>query len=143
HELGDLPDGRPFFAMKLVKGETLAAHLKGRPSPTEGLGEFLRVFEQICEALAYAHNHDVIHRDLKPANVMIGAHGEVQVMDWGLAKVLREAGETTQAADEDLERTGPHGTAIDTPDAAGSATKTGQVIGTPAYMPPEQAGGQV
>src|SRR5262245_25008849 len=89
HELGELPDSRPFFAMKLVRGETLSARLRGRSSAAEDLAELLRCFEQVCEALAYAHNHDVIHRDLKPLNVMIGAHGEVQVMDWGWPRSCR------------------------------------------------------
>jgi serine/threonine protein kinase len=77
--------------MKLVKGQTLAELLKQRPSPAQELPRFVKVFEQVCQALAYAHSKRVIHRDLKPANVMVGAFGEVQVMDWGLAKVLPEA----------------------------------------------------
>src|SRR5262245_65883922 len=88
HDLGALPDGRPFLAMKLIKGETLEDLLKGRADPAEGRGRFVAAFEQVCQAVAYAHAHDVLHRDLKPANVMVGAFGEVQVMDWGLAKVL-------------------------------------------------------
>src|SRR6185436_16979646 len=88
HDLGTLPDGRPFLAMKLIKGDTLEELLKARPDPATHRGRFVAVFEQVCQAMAYAHAHDVIHRDLKPANVMVGAFGEVQVMDWGLAKVL-------------------------------------------------------
>ena len=88
HDVGTLPDGRPFMAMKLIKGQTLEELLKVRPDPSAERGRFVAAFEQICHALAYAHSHDVIHRDLKPANVMVGAFGEVQVMDWGLAKVL-------------------------------------------------------
>ena len=88
HDLGTLPDGRPFLAMKLIKGQTLDELLKARPDPSADRGRFVAVFEQVCQAVAYAHAHDVIHRDLKPANVMVGAFGEVQVMDWGLAKVL-------------------------------------------------------
>jgi tetratricopeptide (TPR) repeat protein len=139
HDLGELPDGRPFFAMKLVKGETLAARLKARSSPAEGLGEFLRVFEQICETLAYAHNHDIIHRDLKPANIMIGAHGEVQVMDWGLAKKLRRgaAGTTTTTTTGEEVRT-----VIDPP-LRGDGQQTKGALGTYAYMAPEQARGRV
>src|SRR5262245_50096569 len=90
HELGALPDGRPFMAMKLVKGRTLAELLGGRGPPAHDLPRFLEVFEQACQAVAYAHAKGVIHRDLKPANLMVGAFGEVQVMDWGLAKVLTE-----------------------------------------------------
>ena len=88
HDLGTLSDGRPFLAMKLIKGQTLDESLKDRPDAMADRGRFVAVFEQICQALAYAHSHDVIHRDLKPANVMVGAFGEVQVMDWGLAKIL-------------------------------------------------------
>jgi tetratricopeptide (TPR) repeat protein len=143
HELGTLSDGRPFLAMKLVRGQTLRALLQERSEPCQERGRFIAIFEQICQALGYAHAHRVIHRDLKPGNVMVGAHGEVQVMDWGLAKVLREQSDATQAEDDDSWRTRPGGTVIDTPEAAGSETKTGQVIGTPNYMPPEQAGGQV
>jgi len=92
HDLGTLPDGRPFLAMKLIKGQTLEELLKDRPDPGTERGRFVAVFEQICQALAYAHSHQVIHRDLKPANVMVGNFGEVQVMDWGLAKVLASRG---------------------------------------------------
>ena len=88
YELGTLADHRPFFTMKLVKGQTLAALLAERSSPTAELPRFLGIFEAVCQTLAYAHARGVIHRDLKPSNVMVGAFGEVQVMDWGLAKVL-------------------------------------------------------
>jgi hypothetical protein len=88
HEVGVLPDGRPFFAMKLIEGRTLAALLGQRPSPADDLPRFVAIFEQVCQTLAYAHSRGVIHRDLKPSNIMVGAFGEVQVMDWGLAKVL-------------------------------------------------------
>jgi serine/threonine-protein kinase len=88
HELGRSPDGRPYFTMKLVKGRTLADLLKERTTPAQELPRFLGIFQQVCQRLAYAHSKRVIHRDLKPGNVMVGAFGEVQVMDWGLAKVL-------------------------------------------------------
>ena len=78
--------------MKLVKGRTLADAAGRATRPGDDLPRFLEVFEQVCQALAYAHARGVIHRDLKPANVMVGAFGEVQVMDWGLAKVLKENG---------------------------------------------------
>src|SRR5262249_38149978 len=82
HALGTLPDGRPFLAMKLIKGDTLDDLLKQRPDPSADRGRFVAAFEQVCQAVAYAHAHGVIHRDLKPANVMVGSFGEVQVMDW-------------------------------------------------------------
>jgi serine/threonine protein kinase len=91
HELGALPDGRPYFAMKLIQGRTLADLLAERPAPDHDRPRFLKVFEQVCQTIAYAHSHGVIHRDLKPSNVMVGEFGEVQVMDWGLAKVLPQA----------------------------------------------------
>ena len=99
HELGALADGRPYFAMKLVKGRTLEAILQERSSPSEDLPRFLGIFEQVCQTVAYAHARGVIHRDLKPANVMVGRFGEVQVMDWGLAKVL--TGDGVARAEED------------------------------------------
>src|SRR5262249_26960694 len=92
HDIGEMPDGRPYFAMKLIRGHTLADLLRGRPSPEHELPRFLAVFAQVCQTVAYAHSQGVIHRDLKPSNVMVGAFGEVQVMDWGLAKVLEGRG---------------------------------------------------
>ena len=92
HDLGRFPDGRLFIAMKLVRGRTLAALLEARGGPDEDRMQFLSIFEQVCQAMAYAHSRGVIHRDLKPSNVMVGAFGEVQVMDWGLAKVLDQGG---------------------------------------------------
>jgi WD40 repeat protein/tRNA A-37 threonylcarbamoyl transferase component Bud32 len=134
HELGELPDGRPYFAMKVVRGRTLAELLDARSGPADDLPRFLAVFEQVCQAVAYAHSKGVIHRDLKPANVMVGAFAEVQVMDWGLAKVLGE--EPVQGAAAGVVE------AVRTADAA-SATRVGAVMGTYAYMPPEQARGEV
>src|SRR5262249_6781999 len=137
HDLGTLPDGRPFLAMKLVKGQTLERLLKERPDPSVERGRFVAVFEGVCQAVGYAHAHGVIHRDLKPANVMVGAFGEVQVMDWGLAKVL-----VRHADPADPEAT--TGTAIrSVRDSDGSETQAGSVLGTPAFMPPEQALGAV
>ena len=87
HDLGTLADGRPFLVMELVKGQTLQSLLDQRPNLQHDRGRFLAIFEHVCHAVGYAHAHRVIHRDLKPSNVMVGAFGEVQVMDWGLAKV--------------------------------------------------------
>jgi tetratricopeptide (TPR) repeat protein len=141
HDMGTLPDGRPFLAMKLIHGRTLAELLAGRPDGADDRGRFVAVFEQICQAVGYAHAHHVIHRDLKPANVMVGAFGEVQVMDWGLAKIL--AGGAATAPQESPELS-DHFEPPGGEDAATTAqTVTGSVLGTPAYMPPEQAAGEV
>jgi serine/threonine-protein kinase len=145
YEMGQLADKRPYFTMKLVKGQTLAKLLAQRTDPTQDRPHSLKVFEQVCQAVAYAHARGVIHRDLKPANVMVGAFGEVQVMDWGLAKVLKPGGAADQKAPATAEatviRTARSGSA--TPAAPGSQTQAGAVLGTPAYMAPEQARGEV
>ena len=91
YDIGRFGD-RPFFTMKLVKGQTLAAILGERTDPAADRPRLLAIALQVAQALAYAHAKGVIHRDLKPANIMVGAFGEVQVMDWGLAKVLAEGG---------------------------------------------------
>src|SRR5262249_9329336 len=83
YALGTLADGSPFLAMKLIAGQTLADEMKSADRP-----RLLQAFTQVCPAVGFAHSRGIIHRDLKPANVMVGAFGEVQVMDWGLAKVL-------------------------------------------------------
>ncbi len=129
HDLGTLPDGRPFLAMKLIQGRTLAALLKERSSPSEDLPRWVQVFEQIAQTVGYAHAQGIIHRDLKPLNVMVGAFGEVQVMDWGLAKELGTA-------------ESPSATIADTDDPE-LRTQSGTVMGTPAYMAPEQARGEI
>ncbi len=142
YELGTFPDRRPYFAMKLVKGRTLASLLHERTGPAQELPRFLGIFEQICQTMAYAHARGVIHRDLKPSNVMVGSFGEVQVMDWGLAKVLLQGGIADEA---DAQRV--HETVITTvrtgPAGSGSESQAGSVLGTPAYMAPEQARGEV
>src|SRR5262249_11446609 len=113
--------------------------LRGRTSPAEELPRFVAIFAQLCQAVAYAHSRGVIHRDLKPANVMVGAFGEVQVMDWGLAKLLSREGPTEAPAQ--LEES----SAICTMrmEEPGVSTQAGAVLGTPAYMAPEQARGEV
>jgi serine/threonine-protein kinase len=139
HEVGVLADGRPFLAMKLIQGRTLEDLLQERSAPTADLPRFLAIFEQVCQTLAYAHSRGVLHRDLKPANIMVGAFGEVQVMDWGLAKVLKQSGAAdTEATVIRTARSEPV-----TPGQPGAQTQAGAVLGTLAYMAPEQARGEV
>jgi tetratricopeptide (TPR) repeat protein len=139
HELGTLPDGRPFIALKLIKGRTLSAILAERRSPAEDLPLRLDEFKQVCRAVGYAHEHRVIHRDLKPSNVMVGKHGEVQVMDWGVAKML-----TASAPEPEPVYEPASATSISPPRSGeNSNTQAGDVLGTPSYMAPEQARGQV
>jgi serine/threonine protein kinase len=125
HDVGTSPDGRTFYAMKLVRGAPLDA------LPPSSLAERLRIVERICEAVAFAHAHGVIHRDLKPQNVMVGPFGEVLVMDWGVAKVTGEA----------LASLGTPAPAGDAGRPPSPVTGHGVVLGTPGYMAPEQAAG--
>ncbi len=148
HEVGVLPDGNPYLVMKLIRGRTLADEVAAAPRPSgraevgpAGLDDdrerdavdfrdrLLRAFEQICLAVAFAHSRRVVHRDLKPQNVMVGAFGEVQVMDWGLAKELAAPAR-------------PDAGAAEPGDGPEDRTRVGDVVGTPAYMPPEQARGE-
>jgi eukaryotic-like serine/threonine-protein kinase len=141
YELGTFGDARPYFTMKLVKGRTLAELLADRAGAADDLPRFLGIFEQICQTMAYAHSRDVIHRDLKPSNVMVGSFGEVQVMDWGLAKVLSRGGVVDDAA---AGRVKVHDTVIATARVLSDSdlSQAGSVMGTPAYMAPEQARGE-
>ena len=143
YELGTFADSRPYFTMKLVKGRTLAALLHDRDNPQYELPRFLGIFEQVCQTVAYAHARGVIHRDLKPANVMVGSFGEVQVMDWGLAKVLKEGGVADEPAATPASR--PAVSVIQTVRSGsdGDDSQAGSMLGTPAYMAPEQAGGEI
>jgi serine/threonine-protein kinase len=144
YEFGHFANQRPYFTMKLVHGQTLSVLLKERTEPQQDRPRLLKIFEQVCQTLAYAHARGVVHRDLKPLNVMVGAFGEVQVMDWGLAKVLGAAQSTsaTNAGD----RTGADTRASACDDLGFTRiglTEAGEVMGTPAYMAPEQARGEV
>lgn len=133
HDVGSLPDGRVFYAMRLVRGTRLDEEMRsGRPLP-----ELLRIFERVCDAVAFAHAHGVIHRDLKPENVMVGPFGEVLVMDWGVAKVLVDV----LAEEAGAPAPGDGGMEADVPEAG--TTDHGTVLGTPGFMAPEQARGEV
>jgi eukaryotic-like serine/threonine-protein kinase len=132
YELGRLVDGRPFFTMKLIQGQTFESMLHGDPS---SMSRRLKVFERVCQTLAYCHSSGVIHLDLKPANVMVGAFDEVRLMDWGLARIVEnrptlQNGTTVNEGNTRI---------VDRIEDA--RAKTG-VDGTPSYMSPEQARGE-
>jgi len=145
HELAVDGEGRMFFTMKLVRGETLATLLsRWREQETSAtlLYEALTIVIKVCDALAFAHSKGVVHRDIKPANIMIGEYGEVLVMDWGIARVLSK-----QSSAQDRTRRAPR-TAYRDRGALDIGTTTaltldGDIIGTPGYMAPEQARGDI
>jgi serine/threonine protein kinase len=141
HEMGVDGAGNLYFTMKLVEGASLAeVLLRLREGNRDALNEYpllrlLDVFIKICEGMSFAHNRGVIHRDLKPANIMVGRFGEVQVMDWGVAKVV---GRQFRSSDNDS------GIVLtDRLDAGAAHTMMGSIIGTPSYMSPEQAKGEI
>jgi serine/threonine protein kinase len=148
HSFGTLPDGRPYLTMKLIRGRTLAAILAARKAlcsqsvadldpTTPDFPGMLHVFEQVCQAVAFAHSQGIIHRDLKPQNIMVGPFGEVQVMDWGLARMLKTTGGEVRSDDSVeylLRNRKLEGEESD-------STRHGTTKGTPSYMPPEQARG--
>jgi eukaryotic-like serine/threonine-protein kinase len=119
HDVGSLPDGRFYYVMKFVRGSRLDT-----VATTEPLPSLLRIFLRVCDAVAFAHASGILHRDLKPQNVMIGAFGEVLVMDWGVAKRIRSEEVDGEAQDPDSEQTGD-----------------GVIVGTEGFMSPEQQEG--
>ena len=145
YELGVMADEAPYFTMKLVKGRTLSALLSQRRSLAENRTRLLQIFESVCQTIAYAHSKGVLHRDIKPANIMVGAFGEVQVVDWGLAKVLQRGGVADERRAKQVQAS--VFTIIETvrsgPGSSGSDSIIGSVMGTPAYMSPEQAQGEI
>ncbi len=145
--LGHLPDGRPFYAMRFVRGSSLkeaicrfheAEHQSGRHEgqSTLELRELLGRFIDVCDAMAYAHSRRVLHRDLKPANIMLGNYGETLVVDWGLAKMLDETEPEIPSERSELPLKPASGSALE-------STRAGSAVGTPAYMSPEQVHGRI
>jgi tRNA A-37 threonylcarbamoyl transferase component Bud32/tetratricopeptide (TPR) repeat protein len=140
--LGQYADGRPFYAMRFIKGETLKDAIARYHRSAEGESrarEFerrtlLTRFVAVCNTLAYAHSRGVIHRDIKPANIMLGRYGETLVVDWGMAKTVTEDG---KAADPSVR------SVVMPPSAESVETQAGSTMGTPAYMSPEQAAGRL
>jgi len=139
YELGQDPgSGQPYYTMRFVRGRTLTEAVQtfhrnrqaGRDDPLEFVN-LLSAFVSVCHTIAYAHSHGIIHRDLKGENIVLGDFGEVLVLDWGLAKRLGHDEEPTADHNSDLETALP------------GQTVMGQVMGTPAYMAPEQAQGRL
>ena len=125
HDVGTLPDGRVFYAMKFVRGSRLDEYA----AVNDSIRDRLRKFQAVCDAVAFAHAHGVIHRDLKPQNIMIGSFGEVLVLDWGVAKILKKP--STDFTNQSVQ-------SVD-----GFNTNAGTIIGTRDYMSPEQARGEI
>jgi serine/threonine protein kinase len=140
HDVGTLLDGRVFYTMKFVEGQRLDEYLL----TVESLPDRLRIFLRVCDPVAFAHARGVLHRDIKPANIMVGSFGEVLVMDWGLAKIVSQAaGGALQDADATLFES-PQAISADHDTTQVSViTGHGTVLGTPGYMSPEQARGEV
>jgi eukaryotic-like serine/threonine-protein kinase len=149
HDLGIFPDGKQFFTMKFVKGDTLSAVFRrlsaADPQTLEkySLARLLGIFQQIANGLSFAHSRGVIHRDLKPDNIMLGEFGEVLVMDWGLAKLkqMPAAGSSSASPAASLDVENDKFFGIDSLEVEG--TVVGTIAGTPGYMAPEQARGEV
>ena len=132
YDSGMAPDERPYFAMKLISGQSLGEILSVPPKNQMDRSRLLKIYEQVCQGIAYAHAHGVLHLDLKPANVMVGEFGEVHVMDWGLARTWPPILELEAHASKL-----PRNNRGDT-----MRTESDGIVGTAAYMAPEQARGE-
>lgn len=139
HELDRMEDGSPYYTMKLLRGQTLSDRIKAYHRKRKSVGvellelhDLLNVFVDVCNAIAYSGARGIVHRDLKPANIMLGDFGEVLVLDWGLATIVGQA------------EANPNVTALKPEDIVDpTQTAEGQIVGTPAYMAPEQASGRI
>lgn len=151
--LGQYEDGRPYYAMRFIKGDSLKEAIDqfhGKPESEDSLPDSLRAFTErydsiafrkllgrfidVCQAISYAHSRGVLHRDLKPSNIMLGKYGETLIVDWGLAKVRNR---------DDASRTDDEATLRPSSGSGVTPTMFGSAIGTPNYMPPEQAAGRL
>lgn len=132
HDLGALKDGTVFYSMKRIDGDSLQELLRNRGGKPEHRFGLLELFLKVCQTMAFAHSRGVMHRDIKPRNIMVGSFGEVLVVDWGLAKVINCPDVVRPMASM---RSNPEGDAY--------RTVNGTAVGTPAYMSPEQAAGEV
>ncbi len=134
YDLGRNAQGEPFFTMKRVKGltleEVIEGHRNGDPEVEDAYSrrQLLTALSRVCLAVAFAHSRGVVHRDLKPSNIMLGDYGEVNVLDWGVAKIRGAAEIITPTSD-----------AVDAP----GGTQAGTILGTPGFMAPEQARGEI
>lgn len=136
YDLGTLPDGRVYYVMKYVEGKTLEEFVGSEIT----LSERLRILQKVVEAISFAHSRGVVHRDLKPANIMIGSFGEVLVMDWGISTLLEGDGSVADSpAGKLVDFIMKH---VDQEESRKTDTAPGTVVGTPAYMSPEQARGE-
>lgn len=142
YETGFSWDQRPYFAMKLVQGRTLSELLAERKSTQDDLPRLLKVFEQVCQTLSYTHSRGVIHLDIKPSNIMVGAFGEVHLMDWGLARVSTELCDIPIAGETHFNSTILSAAERLAAETIQAESPVGTIWGTPAYMSPEQARGQ-
>ena len=139
HDAGTLADGRVFYAMKFVEGERLDALAKRMDT----LSDRLRIFQRICEAVSFAHARGILHRDLKPENIMVGSFGEVLVMDWGVAKIIRDERGVREARRSSEAEVLPHVASGSVDVHSAPKTAHGTILGTPGYMAPEQARGEI